>query len=438
MSGLTLLQYWRYAVIRLLTLVLLNALMVLSPASADSKTADIETEISYFCYIKIECEKIRELLPAFNREYPGIQVKIELVPYSAIRETLPVQLAAGTGPDMASVTDFGGLNSFYLDLRPYVDAEYWERNFGPLLDWYRVGDDDHGIYALHTQLTLDGAYINKTLFEQAGIEIPGPRANWEEWVFATRKVATATHTQYPMAIDRSGHRISGPAISFGAKIFGDDGKPKVVDRAFAEFVGKFADWNNDGTFDKQVWAVGGASYRDARREFVNGDIVFYYSGSWQVKPFENAIGDAFDWAVVGSPCGPGGCSGMPGGTGLVGFRQTKHPEAVARFIDFFARKEVYKQLVSATLNIPAHKEIREAGLEFEGVSDTAAVAMSRWMEEYDRTSPVAIRFQGYPKNRAVLDVMVRRVTQVVVGEMTVEQAMERIERDLKKIERRTG
>jgi len=32
-------------------------------------------------------------------------------------EQLPVQLAAGEGPDIARVTDLGGLNKFYLDHR---------------------------------------------------------------------------------------------------------------------------------------------------------------------------------------------------------------------------------------------------------------------------------------------------------------------------------
>jgi hypothetical protein len=46
-----------------------------------------------------------------------------VVPYQAILENLPVQLAAGTGPDIAKVTDLGGLNEYYLDLTPYVDRD---------------------------------------------------------------------------------------------------------------------------------------------------------------------------------------------------------------------------------------------------------------------------------------------------------------------------
>ena len=32
--------------------------------------------------------------------------------------TLPIQLAAGEGPDIARVTDLGGLNKYYADITP--------------------------------------------------------------------------------------------------------------------------------------------------------------------------------------------------------------------------------------------------------------------------------------------------------------------------------
>lgn len=397
------------------------------PRSAHSQ------EIRYFCYIKIECEVISQMLAGFENENPGITVKIELVPYKAIRETLPVQLAAGTGPDMASVTDLPGLNRYYLDLSPYVDRSYWEENFSDVLGWYRVGPRDRGIYGLHTQLTLTGAYINVTLFEQAGVRPPGPGATWDEWVRTTRQVASRTQTPFPMAMDRSGHRISGPAISNGAKIFDDRGKVVLDDEGFRSFVAKFARWNNDGTFAKQIWAVGGASYKDARREFVNADVVFYFSGSWQVGPFDEAIGDAFDWKVVGNPCGKGGCTGMPGGTGLVGFKHTKHPEAVARFIDYFARPENYEHVIARTQSIPAHRGIASRHVDYPDTSPRAAAALRAWTEEIKSLSPIASRLQGFPQNRAVFDIAVRRVTQIIVGELSLDQGMSRINRDLVKI-----
>ena len=132
-------------------------------------------------------------------------------------ETLPVQLAAGEGPDIARVTDLGGLNKYYLDLTPQLGAraKYWEDNFGPTLKWLRAGPADKGIYGMMTQLTVTGMFVNKTLFEQAKVPMPGPTATWDEWMDAAKKVATATKTPYAMAMDRSGHRFAPLAVASG-------------------------------------------------------------------------------------------------------------------------------------------------------------------------------------------------------------------------------
>ena len=64
---------------------------------------------------------LRELLDGFEAENPDIKVIVDELPYATgILETLPIQLAAGEGPDMARVTDLGGLSQYYLDLTPYL------------------------------------------------------------------------------------------------------------------------------------------------------------------------------------------------------------------------------------------------------------------------------------------------------------------------------
>jgi len=402
----------------------------------------VTVELKYMCYDTIECAAFKQLMPQFNAKYPDIKVQIDIVPYKAVRETLPVQLAAGTGPDIAAVTDPGGLSRYYLDLSPYIDVHYWQASFGDVLDWYRdksvygngrfnQGVTDIGIYALQTQLTLTGAYINKTLFEQADVAIPAIGSSWSEWAKAAKTVAKKTNTYSPMALDRSGHRLMGPIISSGAKVF-DGNSVALVDQGFKTFVEQFVGWFEDGSMAREVWAVGGATYKDAKREFVNGEVVLYFSGSWQVKPFDAAIRGAFDWQVIGSPCGIGGCSGMPGGNGLVGFKQTKHPAAVAKFIDFFAQENIYQQLLSLTHNIPAHKAVADEGVDYVGLSAVAAKALGSWTAEVDKISPIAFKLQGYKYNRALFDIVAKRVTQAVVGELTVQQAMQRSKADLNK------
>jgi len=390
-------------------------------------------EVRFMCYSDgNECEVYEDVLNRFEADNPGIDVVVDVVPYQAILENLPVQLAAGNAPDIAKVTDLGGLNEYYLDLAPYVDRDYWETSFGDTLGWYRAGPDDDGIYGMHSQLTITGAFANATLFEQAGVEMPGEGATWDDWAAASRAVAEATDASFPMAIDRSGHRVAGPAVTYGAQLFDDAGNGRLVDAGFTAFAQQFVDWHEDGTMARDVWAgQGGSTYRDAAQEFINGDLVFYYSGSWQVNRMDEQVGDFFDWRVVGSPCGPAGpCSGMPGGAGIVGFEQTEHPEAVAAVIDYLAQQDVYAEVTARTRNLPAHLGVASAGVEFEGASDAAQAALNAFASDLPNVSPIAFAYQGYAGNRAMFGITVERLSQAIVGELSVEDAMTRMASDL--------
>lgn len=415
-----------------ITKMLTTGAMALAASTALSVTSASAQEITYVCSNDgNECEVARDILDRFEAANPGVTVKLEEVPYKAILESLPVQLAAGSGPDLAKVTDLGGLNKYYLDLSPYVDVAAWEAAFGGTLDWYRKGPEDKGIYGMHSQLTITGAYINKTLFEQAEVAVPGADATWDDWAAAAREVAKKTETPFPMAMDRSGHRIAGPAISYGAKLFNEDGTGKLVDDGFTAYVQKFVDWHGDGTMARDVWAgQGGASYTDASKEFINGQLVYWYSGSWQVNKLNDQVGDAFDWQVVGSPCGEGGCTGMPGGSGLVGFADTEHPEIVAKVIDFFAQEENYSELVARTQNIPAHLGVAAKGVDYAGASEGASNALNAWAAQVSKLSPIAFAYQGYQNNRAMFNITVQRVTQAIVGELTVDEAMAKAKEDV--------
>ncbi|MEM1274703.1 MAG: ABC transporter substrate-binding protein [Pseudomonadota bacterium] len=388
-------------------------------------------EIRFMCYSDgNECEVYEDVLSRFEAANDGVDVVVDVVPFQAIGENLPVQLAAGTGPDLAKVVDLGGLNEYYLDLTPYIDTAYWDESFGETLNWYRAGDRQ-GYYGMHSQLTITGPFVNATLFEQAGVDLPGEGATWDDWAAAAVAVAEATDADFPMAIDRSGHRVAGPAVSYGAALNGPDG-PTLSDEGFAAFVEQFVAWHEDGTIARDVWAgQGGSSYQDAAAEFINGEIVFYYSGSWQVGRMDEQVGDFFDWRVVGSPCGPAGpCSGMPGGAGIVGFEQTEHPEVVAALIDFLAQEDIYAEVTARTRNLPAHLGVAGAGVEFEGASEAAQAALNGFAGALPAVDPAAFWYQGYPGNRAMFGITVERVSQAIVGELSVSEAVARMEEDL--------
>jgi alpha-1,4-digalacturonate transport system substrate-binding protein len=105
-------------------------------------------EIRVMCYQDgVECDVTVEQAKRFEAANPGTKVIVDTVPYKTIVEQLPVQLAAGQGPDIARVTDLGGLSKYYMDISTHVkDRKYWDANFGATAFWLRPSPDDKGIY----------------------------------------------------------------------------------------------------------------------------------------------------------------------------------------------------------------------------------------------------------------------------------------------------
>ena len=405
--------------------VTLAALMALS-------SAPYAADVRVMCYQDgNECEVTAELAKRFEAQNPGTRIILDVVPYKSIVEQLPVQLAAGQGPDIARVTDLGGLSKYYLDVTRHLkDAKYWEANFGATLPWLRPTASDKGIYGFMSQLTMTGPYVNKTLFEQAKVPMPGPKATWDEWIDATRKVAKATQTPAAMAWDRSGHRFAGPAISNGAAIFDAKGE-LTLDSGYRTTVTKFVAWNKDGTMLKEVWAgSGGSTYADSIGEFKNGRVVMVLSGSWQINRLQKDIGNAFDWVAVPNPCGPAACTGIPGGAAWVALKTAKSPREAGMFLDFMAQEANYAEFAGKTNNIPAHAGLAKKGVNYPTATPAARAALATFGAGVAALSPVAYQFQGYRYNRAIMLPTVTRVTQAIVGEMSVDEAMAKIAADM--------
>ena len=379
-----------------------------------------------------ECEVTGDIAKRFEAANAGVKIVIDKVPYKAVVETLPVQLAAGEGPDVGRVADLGGLNKYYLDLTPHLSAarqKAWNDNFSSTLGWFRAGPADKGIYGLMSQLTVTGAFVNKTLFDQAKVAMPGDKATWDDWMAAADKVAKATKVPFAMAMDRSGHRFAPLAVAYGAKIFDANGVP-VVDAGYQTAVKKFIDWHKAGLMPKEVWGgVGGSQYRDAFEEFANGRVVVYYSGSWQLKRMDTQVTKAFEWAVAPAPCGPAACTAMPGGAAFVAFKRTKQPALAAKFIDFLAEDANYKELMAKTDNIPASLAVAKSGVTYN-VSPLAKTALNSFVADVPKIAAANYALQGYRFNRAVFLPTAQRLGQAVAGEMSADDALKRLASDI--------
>lgn len=400
---------------------------------ASAALAETELRIAWY-NDGIEGEVMRDILDKFEAQNSDIKVTLDVLPYKAILESLPVQLAAGEGPDLARVTDLGGLSGHYLDLTPHVsDPAYWRENFGPFLNWMQPVGEPEQISGFMTQLTVTGPYVNKTLFEQAGVDMPGENATWDDWAAAVNDVAKKLDIPIPMAWDRSGHRVAGPAIAMGANMFDANGEPALVDDGLKAMATTLYNWHQDGTMAKDLWgSVSGSQYLGANEDFANARVVMYMSGSWQIPQFAEKIGDAFDWWAVPAPCGPAACTGMPGGAALVALKTTEHPAEVGKLMDYLSSEEVLNEFYGRTLFIPGHLGLAESGVDFKTDDPRAKHALETFAGAVPGISPVAFDLQGYVYNRVMFNALISRLGEAIVGEMTLDQAFERMTQDVEK------
>ena len=154
------------------------------------------------------------------------------------------------------------------------------------------------------------------------------------------------------------------------------------------------------------------------------------AGSWQVGAMVRDIGDAFDWEVIPNPCGPAACTGMPGGAGLVALADTDHPAEVAQLMAYLAQEEVLAEFYGRTLFIPGHLGLAASGVDFATDSAAAKEALGVFANQVTKLDPIAYRLQAYPFSFPTVFNPIRdRLTQVFVGELTLDAALERIQAD---------
>ncbi|MGZ2487586.1 ABC-type glycerol-3-phosphate transport system substrate-binding protein [Rhizobium pisi] len=165
-------------------------------------------------------------------------------------------------------------------------------------------------------------------------------------------------------------------------------------------------------------------------EFVNGNVVTYIAGNWMVNPFQQKIGDGFDWTAISAPCGDAGCYAMPGGTAIVGFKRTKYPQAVASFIEFLGSEKVQREIAENYV-ILTGANIKDP--QYKLTSKNAKDAMAVFLAARDSAPQAARDLERLKGSGAIYQLIVQRMSQLIVGELSLEDTFKAMSADVDKI-----
>ena len=111
-----------------------------------------------------------------------------------------------------------------------------------------------------------------------------------------------------------------------------------------------------------VWISSGGSYAAANEQFINAQVVMYV-GQLANRSVQREDRRRLRLVAVPNPCGPGGCTGVPGGAALVAIADTEHPKRW-RVMEYLSSEEIW-QSSRRTLFIPGHLGLAETGVDFD-------------------------------------------------------------------------
>jgi len=306
----------------------------------------------------------------------GVTVEIVDVPNDDLMTKLRNGAQAGDFPALAAAST---VDPLWMDKLLDLSKIAKERKIMPSL---LLKNHKNEIATLPTSLTAVGLFVNKTLFDKAGVAYPtaGQKAwTWDEYIAALKKVQAATGAKYGMVMDPSAHRLRSFLYQFGSKGVekSKDGKFSVNSKTkpALEFFKKL---NDDKIMPRSVWLSGD----DPSALFKSGQVAAYYSGVWQVTDFSQNI-TAFEWASAKMPVEPVTATNL--GTGwIVAYKGTGVEKETLKFIDWLYAPKNYTELSTIAGLLPVEK-----GLDIK--DKAASASYDLYNEEIAASDPIAAR-----------------------------------------------
>jgi multiple sugar transport system substrate-binding protein len=307
-----------------------------------------------------EGEVVQELVRDFERENPGVRVRVQQIPWSAAHEKLLTAFVGESTPDLAQLgntwmAEFGALRALEpLAPRLARSAVSETSYFAGIWDTNVIDGQALGVpWYVDTRLL----FYRRDLFARAGYDrMPG---SWEEW----RKALAAVRR-----LDgRKGYALFLPPNEY---------EPLLI-MGLAAGSRFLADGDTRGAFSapefRRAFDFYASLYRDdlapplrnteianIYQEFARGYFATYIGGPWILGEFERRLPPELqdDWATapMPGPDGPASGASMAGGSSLVIFRRSRHKDEAWRLVEFLSRPDQQLRFYRLTGDLPARRE----------------------------------------------------------------------------------
>jgi multiple sugar transport system substrate-binding protein len=403
----------------------LGALLSALPLGCHSSPADVVQ----LWAVGREGEVVQDLVPEFERRHPGLQVRVQQIPWSAAHEKLITAYVGGAMPDVFQagntwLPELVALDALEpLDERIARSASLARADYFPgILDTNVIDGTTWGVpWYVDTRLL----FYRSDLLAAAGS--PSPPRTWDDWLLAmTRLKARAGADAFAILLPLQEWQVPvilafqrGAALLRDGDRRGDFRSPAVRD-AFTFYLDLFRRGLAPRAGDTAVTNV----YQD----FARGYFGFYVSGPWNLGEFARRLPPelAGRWATAPWPA-PTSASGpdypgvsLAGGASLVVARGSVRKDAAFSLVEYLSEPAQQVRLHELTGDLPAGRAAwRAAGL----ADDRGARAF--WLQLQSVRSTPKI-----PEWERIAALIGRYAEMAIREDMTVDEALAGLDHDV--------
>ncbi len=291
----------------------------------------------------------RESFAVFEKQNPGITVRVRTVPWADYWTTLPADIAAGTVADVfwTNTSNFG----WYADtgrLLPVDDPQSsgWTR---PVVDLYTRGGTLWGVPQLWDSIAL---FVNRDLVDKAGVDpatlVWNPSGTGDTFLPAVRRLTAGRVYGYNAALDNQAVSWNFVGSNGGTWQNGDTydfaGRPRTVEAVqyVVDLINKHhvappaADTIVNGDKTLQL--------------FTQGRLALFQSGPYHLKSVQD--GARFRWDVAPIPAGPAGRVSVVHGVAAVASAQTRDRAATAKVLRWLGSADGLRPIAAGGYALP--------------------------------------------------------------------------------------
>lgn len=373
----------------------------------------------------------RDIIEKFMQENPGVEVKFETYPWDVFIQTIQTALPSGQVADIIEMPGGMGLRYAKGGQLLEVPAEimtlekahevYYEAPLGGYIY-------ENKLYGLPIEFNLEygGAYVNRQMFEAAGLPYPPQWKTWDDVIADAKKLTKYDQTgamevaglHYTNNDQLYTYFLSG-ILELGGNYFAEDGKHFNFNTPEAlAVVQKMVDMaQKDGVVDPVTY---NAESNWVGASFAQKLTAIAVLGSWFAGEARITYPDLkFDYVKLPPFMGKEYKFTSISGWGIVVTKYTQHPDLAWKLAAAMAADpENALHFNKTTGTIPAMKQV---------ANDPRLHEAHPFMKELVEILPYGV-FQGDVTDPAQLefDIIYPNLIQAIQGVITPEQAIQNI------------